>query len=173
VLESGQVDILFLPREQLHAARFLSVVESRISSLRPARVVLDSASDIEVLGLVSEELRQLLYALVLRLRHLGVTSLFTLEARSLVFSDIISERGLSPLADNIFMLRYLEEQGQLVPALRVVKTRGSTHDRGIHRLLVGEGGLRLGGPGEAAPPPSRKAPKKGRRLGGPKRGKRT
>ncbi|AKJ01193.1 circadian clock protein KaiC [Archangium gephyra] len=175
-LESGGVEVLFLPREHLHAARFLSVVEDKISKLRPARVVLDSASDIEVLGLVSEELRMLLYGLVIRLRTLGVTSFFTLEARSLFMSDIISERGLSPLADNILMFRYVQEDSGLVPMLTVVKTRGSVHDRASHRIRIGEGGMRLGSAPEAAPPSSKDAKKKRgpspKQGPGPKRGRR-
>ena len=169
-LDSGRVEILFLPREQMHAARFLSVVEEKVSSFKPARVVLDSASDIEVLGLVSEELRLLLYGLVIRLRTLAVTSLFTLESRSLFFSDVISERGLSPLADNIFMIRYVQQEDGFVPMLTVVKTRGSAHDRASHRITIGQGGLRLGGQSEAALPPSKEAKKK--RRPAPKRGRR-
>jgi circadian clock protein KaiC len=133
-------------------------------------VVLDSASDIEVLGLVSEELRMLLYGLVIRLRTLGVTSFFTLEARSLFLSDIISERGLSPLADNILMFRYVQEEGRLVPMLTVVKTRGSDHDRASHRISIGEGGMRLGGAPGAEPPSSKGAKKK--RPASSKRGRR-
>ncbi len=175
-LDSGGVEVLFLPREHLHTARFLSVVEDKISRLRPARVVLDSASDIEVLGLVSEELRLLLYGLVIRLRTLKVTSFFNLEARSLFMSDIISERGLSPLADNILMFRYVQEEGGLVPMLTVVKTRGSAHDRASHRINIGEGGMRLGGAPEPAPPSSKDAKKKRgpspKRGPGPKRGRR-
>ena len=167
-LDSGGVEVLFLPREHLHAARFLSVVENRISQLRPARVVLDSASDIEVLGLVSEELRMLLYGLVIRLRTLGVTSLFTLEARSLFLSDIISESGLAPLADNVLMLRYVQDEDGLVPMLTVVKTRGSAHDRASHRIRIGEGGMRLGGEPGAAPPSSKELKKK--RASRPKQG---
>jgi circadian clock protein KaiC len=169
--EAGTLEFLFLPREHLHAARFLSVVEERISSRKPSRVVLDSASDIETFGLASEELRQLLFALLLRLRSLGVTSLFTLEARSLFLTDTISERGLSPLADNILMFRYRQEAGQLVPMLTVVKTRGSSHDRATHDISLGEGGMRVGGVSEAEPPPSRKPVKK-RRPAANKRGRR-
>jgi circadian clock protein KaiC len=165
------VEILFLPREHLHAARFLTVVEEKVSSFRPARVVLDSASDIEVLGLVSDELRLLLYALVIRLRTLAVTSLFTLESRSLFGFDIISERGLSPLADNIFIIRYVEEESRLVPMLTVVKTRGSAHDRASHRITIGQGGMSLGGQSEVALPPSKVAKKK-KRSPVPKRGRR-
>ncbi|HEX8441683.1 ATPase domain-containing protein [Archangium sp.] len=169
-VNDGWVEILFLPREHLHAPRFLSMVEDRIHDRKPSRLVLDSASDIEILGFVSEELRRLLYGLVLRLRSLGVTSLFTVESRSLFLSDTLSERGLSPLADNILMLRYAQEEGRLVPELTVVKTRGSDHDRASHRITMARGGLRLDGQSESASPPSKKPVKK--RRPAPKRGRR-
>ncbi|WP_225410926.1 ATPase domain-containing protein [Stigmatella hybrida] len=153
-----QVEILFLPREHLHASRFLSMVEQKIQESQPTRLVLDSASDIEVLGFISEELRRLLYGLVIRLRTLQVTSLFTIEARSLFVSNTLSERGLSPLADNILMLRYLQEGQGLVPVLTVVKTRGSAHERSSHRISIGAGGLKLGGAVEAQVTPSDEKP---------------
>jgi circadian clock protein KaiC len=159
-VNDGWVEILFLPREHLHAPRFLSMVEDRIHGRKPSRLVLDSASDIEILGFISEELRRLLYGLVLRLRSLGVTSLFTVESRSLFLSDTISERGLSPLADNILMLRYAQEEGGLVPKLTVVKTRGSDHNRASHPITIAQGGLRLDGQSEGASPPSKKPVKK-------------
>jgi circadian clock protein KaiC len=162
-LEAGWVEILYLPREYLHPARFLSLMEDKVRSRGPTRVVLDSASDIEMRGLVSEDLRQLLYSLVVRLRTLGVTSLFTIEARALVLSGTVSEQGLSPLADNILLLRYDQAAGVLVPLLTVVKTRGSAHDRASHRITLGAGGLRLGGQLQKAAPSTTEEPGKKRR----------
>lgn len=162
-VEAGQVEILYLPREQMHATRFLSQVKDRLHKLKPDRVVLDSASDIEILGLVSQELRLLLYSLVVRLRSMKVTSLFTLEARSLFLADIVSERGLSPLADNILMFRYVHEAGLLTPLLTVVKTRGSALERATHRVTIGEGGLRLGERYEGEPSAVGDEPKTKRR----------
>lgn len=170
-MEARRVEVLYLPREHLHAARFLSVIEDRIRELAPSRVVLDSASELEVPGPAFEELRRLLHALVIRLRAGGVTSLFTLEARSLHEADRVSERGLSPLADNIFTLRYALEAGLLVPVLTVVKTRGSAHDAGSHRFTLGKGGLRLGGGSGAEAPSSAEGPKPRRRPAS-KRGRR-
>jgi circadian clock protein KaiC len=164
-LEAGSVEILYLPREQMHATRFLSQVKDKLRELEPARVVLDSATDIELMGVVSQELKLLLYSLVVRLRSMKVTSLFTIEARSLFLADVISERGLSPLADNILMFRYVQEEGQFVPLLTVVKTRGSAHSRATYRALIDQGGLRLGSQFEGEPPPILEEPKKKRRLG--------
>ncbi|HYI01051.1 ATPase domain-containing protein [Hyalangium sp.] len=163
-VEAGWVEILYLPREQRHATRFLSQVEDRLHEFKPDRVVLDSASDIEVLGLIPKDLQQLLYSLVARLRALGVTSLFTLESRALLFSDPLSEQGLSPLADNILMVRYAQEAGALIPVLFVVKTRGSVHDRSGYRVIIGKGGLRLTSQFGEQPPLLPEGPKKKRGL---------
>jgi circadian clock protein KaiC len=77
----------------------------------------------------------------------------TAESKSLYFGDQITERGFSPVADNLLMLRYVANKGELHPSLRVVKTRGSTHDRRTHFFEIGKGGIRIG-KGE------RKTPKK-------------
>ena len=56
----------------------------------------------------------------------------------------MTELGLSPIADNLLMLRYKDEAGRLSPVLTIVKTRGSDHDRGTHPVTVAQGGMRVG-----------------------------
>jgi circadian clock protein KaiC len=95
----------------------------------------------ERLGL--DELRHVLYKLAVRFKALDVTSLFTLEAASLHSTELVTERSLSPIADNLLMLRYREIDRRLVSMLAIVKTRGSEHDRGTHGFSVGPGGARV------------------------------
>jgi circadian clock protein KaiC len=95
----------------------------------------------ERLGL--DELRHVLYKLAVRFKALDVTSWFTLEATSLYSTEIVTERSLSPIADNLLMLRYRETAGGLVSMLAVIKTRGSDHDRGSYVLSIGPGGARV------------------------------
>ena len=47
--------------------------------------------------------RPLLYAMAARLKTFGVTSLVTLESDSLYSTDTASERGYSPVVDNILL----------------------------------------------------------------------
>jgi KaiC/GvpD/RAD55 family RecA-like ATPase len=42
------------------------------------------------------------------------------------------------------MFRYLATERKLEPAVIVVKTRGSKHDRRIYSLEIGKGGMRIG-----------------------------
>jgi circadian clock protein KaiC len=56
----------------------------------------------------------------------------------------VTEIGLSPIADNLFMLRYDQTERRLAPTLTIVKTRGSDHDRRTHTVTVAKGGMRVG-----------------------------
>jgi circadian clock protein KaiC len=91
----------------------------------------------------ADEIRRLLNKLVARFKLLDVTSLLTAESRSLYFGDSITEGGFSPVADNLLMLRYVPVNDELFPAIKVVKTRGSAHDRGTHSFHLGKGGASI------------------------------
>ena len=77
-------------------------------------------------------------------RTSGVTSLLTLETESLYTLESVTDRGLSPIADNLIALRYDHSPGELRPCITIVKTRGSQHDRGIYYFSVAPGGVRIG-----------------------------
>jgi circadian clock protein KaiC len=50
----------------------------------------------------------------------------------------------SYLADNVVMLRYFEEDGEVRQAISVFKKRGSRHERTIREFAVGDGGIHVG-----------------------------
>ena len=143
-VDNRTVDVLYLSREHILAGQYLSALDDKISSLKAGRVVLDAATHLIAEPTSTDELRHLLYNLVVRFKSLDVTSLVTLEAASLHSTDSATERGLSPIADNLFMLRYAQEESRIEPRLTVVKTRGSAHDYGTYSISIGKGGLRVG-----------------------------
>ena len=146
----GHVDVLYVSRENVRVGEFLTVLADKLTAGKATRVVIDAISHMmnERLGL--DELRHVLYKLAGRFKALGVTSLFTLEAPSLYSSEQVTEQRLSPIVDNVIMLRYDNDGGEMVSMLTVVKTRGSVHDRKTHRLAIGPGGARIV-PEEPAP----------------------
>jgi circadian clock protein KaiC len=140
----GLVELAYLSREQARASQFLAVLDDRIRAQRTRRLVLDGVGHMARGGALPEELRQLLYAMAVRFKARGVTSLFTLEAGSMHSIETITERDYSPIADNILMLRYAREPGELRPTLSVVKTRGSAHDWGTYSFRIQTGGIHIG-----------------------------
>ena len=139
--DKGLIEVVYLSPERVRTAQFLAVLGDKIRTRRARRVLLDGIAHIarESAGAV-----RLLLKLVTLFKSLEVTSLLTSESRSLSFGDKITERGFSPVADNLLMLRYVSINGEQSPAIRVVKTRGSTHDRGTYFFNIGKGGAHIG-----------------------------
>jgi circadian clock protein KaiC len=142
-VDRGLIDVLYVSRENLRMGEFLTVLADRLTAGKAARVVIDAITHMMNERFGVEELRHVLYKLAGRFKALDVTSMFTLEASSLSSMEAVTERSLSPIADNVVMMRYREVDGRLMPMLTVVKTRGSDHDRGTHGLSIGEGGARV------------------------------
>jgi circadian clock protein KaiC len=141
----GLVELLFLSGNQFRAPQLLSILEDKIRERKATRLVLDGVTHLLTQGFPLDELRQLLYRLVDRLKRLDVTSLFTLESKSMFMTGSITDLDLSPVADNLLLLRYVQREEQLVSTMTVVKTRGSGHDLGTYGFTISKGGVHLGG----------------------------
>jgi circadian clock protein KaiC len=143
-IDEGLVEIIYLSREHVRENQFLSILADKIQAKKTRRLSLDSVSSVMAEGLAPGEARRLLQSLVRRFKLLGVTSLLTLESSSIDAFESPALRGLSPLADNAILLRYIEVGFGLRPALTVLKTRGSAHSFDTHYLSLVKGGARVG-----------------------------
>jgi len=144
LIGSNEVEILYLSREHVRADQLLAILGDKVAKTKARRLVLDSASHLVPDPSHPEQLRQLLYSLAVRFKRLGVTTLMTLEARSLYSAEAVTDRDFSAVADNILMLRYVKAGLDLRPSITVVKTRSSVHDWGTFALNLGVGGVRIG-----------------------------
>jgi circadian clock protein KaiC len=142
-LAGGSVEIVHLSRHEIRSGQLLAVLTDRIRAHHAVRLALDGANHLEDKGLSADQVRQLLYTLMVRFKSLGVTSLLTLESSSMFSMDTTSDAGLSPVADNLVFLRWAKNADLLERTLTVVKTRASAHDHGTHGFEIGAGGLRL------------------------------
>ena len=102
-----------------------------IDELGIRRLVVDSSAELE--RAVAEEsphprVDNYLAALVEALRMRGVTALFTKEVRQVGASDLdFSNNAISVMAENVLLLRKVEQDGQLRRLLSVIKMRFSAH----------------------------------------------
>lgn len=163
-VDKGLIEILYVSREHIRSGQFLTVLADRLKALKASRVVLDAARQMMTEHMAIDEFRHLLYNLVVRFKNLGVTSVLTLETPSLYSTERVTEQGLSPIADNLLLLRYKEAEGRLAPTLTIVKTRGSDHDRGTHSITVAIGGMRVGPSLSEPPAPRTEDPEGEKRL---------
>lgn len=143
-VEEGFVEFVYLSRRHVRASQLLATLRENLREGTVRRIVVDSISQMVSGTLGPEELRHMLEALVNLFKRAGATTLLTLEAGSRYSTEAGPDQGFSPIADNLILLRYRIATGEQVPFLMVVKTRGSSHDCGIHELTIGEGGARIG-----------------------------
>jgi circadian clock protein KaiC len=68
----------------------------------------------------------------------------TAEAAGPVQALRTSTQGITFVADNIIVLRYVDVEGDLKRAMGVLKMRGSGHDTSLHELLIDPPHLAVG-----------------------------
>jgi circadian clock protein KaiC len=137
------VTVDYLGSARLRANQLLSILAERAIATRAKRLVLDGTDRLLTDSMRPEELRDVLFTLVSRLRGLGVTTWLSLEASSLFAGDDVTERSLSAIADNLILLRYQEVQNELNRTLTIIKTRNSDHDPARHTYEIAQGGVRI------------------------------
>jgi circadian clock protein KaiC len=70
----------------------------------------------------------------------------TVEVAELLGSAQLTGRGVSSIADNAILLRYVEVESRLVRAISVLKARGVNHANELHQLTITGSGPQVGAP---------------------------
>jgi circadian clock protein KaiC len=93
-----------------------------------------------------ERVPQFFAALARELHGRAVTTLHAAELRA-IFAPTIEApvRGLSPLLENLLLLRFVELGVRVRRVLSVLKMRDSDFESSLHELLIDGDGVRLGG----------------------------
>jgi len=131
---------------ELSPDRFFHQILSRIEALGAKRVVLDSLTTM-ALGLASDQrLRVLAYALAKYCRAAAVTLLMAMEVPELLGTWQLTGHGISSIADNVILMRYVEVGGHLERAISVLKARGVAHVKELRHLYITNHGLEVGDP---------------------------
>ncbi len=106
-------------------------------------VMIDSLKDLEIATPDKARYKDYMYSLVQGFKQRGVTLLMTNEILELFGPFALSEYGVSFIADNVFLLRYVELPGRMGRALSVMKMRGSQHSKEIFEFEITGNGFTL------------------------------
>ena len=138
LVDSGTLAIIYIRPLDLSPDETLHEIREAVRRVGARRVVIDSVSGFELALAPSfrEDFRESFYRLVGALTGTGMTVLLTVEIapgdETLRFSPYI----VSFLADDIVLLRYEDDAGELRKSLSVVKMRNSDHSKGQWRYEV-------------------------------------
>lgn len=121
------------------------LMKQRADALGARMVVIDSISAFEAAVPDPGQYHSYMWAINDYFRRDGVTVVMTTEVG--VFGPLeISAQQVSFVADNIIFLRFAEIDGEIKPAVGVLKMRGSANDRHLRELIVDPPRIALGQP---------------------------
>ncbi|HSK20673.1 MAG TPA: ATPase domain-containing protein [Longimicrobiales bacterium] len=108
------------------------------------RIVIDGVGDLVTAAQDARRLHDYLYALSQHFAVTGVTAMFTFEtARPGITGGYAIDAPFSHLSDNILLLEMRIEDERTHRKLRVLKTRGSTHDPRVREVEISPEGVRV------------------------------
>lgn len=142
--DQGRLLISYTSPVELVTDRFLDEALRQIARIGARRAVIDSLTSMS-LGVASQRrFRELVYVLTKHFRAAGVTPLMTMEVAELLGTAQLTGHGVSSIADNLIVLRYVEVDGHLERAVFVLKARGTSHAAELRRFLIDGRGARVG-----------------------------
>jgi len=140
----GRLLISYASPVELSTDRFLDEALRQIEKVGARRAVLDSLTSMSFGVLSQRRFRELVYALTKHLRAAGVTAVMTVEVPELLGTAQLTSHGVSSIADNLIVLRYVEVDGRLERVMFVLKARGIGHITELRRLLIDGRGAHVG-----------------------------
>jgi len=145
LIEQGHLEILWHPATEdiLDALgnRLIEAVQRR----RVKRLVIDGLLGFQEIAVDRpHRIGRFLTALANEFRVLNVTTFYTAETRNLIGPVIEGPTiGLSTIAENLILLRYVEMRSQLRRLISIVKMRDSDFDSSLREFQITSGGLEL------------------------------
>jgi circadian clock protein KaiC len=143
-LEAGQLELLWqAPTERQLDALGHGLVDA-VRRVGARRVVVDGVGGFEEGTAEPERLKRFFAALANELRARGATTLFTVELPRLFGSEVdLPMTGVSAVAENMLLLRLVEQKGALRRMAGVLKVRDSDFDPRLMGFTIGPGGIAL------------------------------
>ena len=108
--------------------------------------MLDSLSGFRM-SLKSADIIERLHALTKYLERVGVTVLIVNQMEKIIARDLsVTDYGVSYLADNILLLRYVEMGSEIRRTMGVLKKRMGDFEKTLREFTISDQGLQLGEP---------------------------
>ncbi len=145
LMASGAVEMIWRPPTENLLDQLGYELLDRVRQRKVARLFVDGIDAFAQSVIFQERLPSFLTALTGTLRDEGVTTVYSMELPFLMGGEHrISLGSISAVAENIVLLRYVEQQSQMRRTLTLVKVRESGFDRSIREYSITDRGIRMG-----------------------------
>ena len=142
-LAEGRLEIKFISPIELdidkHAFEILAMVREK----KVERFVIDSISSFESSVIDLLKYKDYLWAIGQRLKRQHITAIFTVLNEELFSPMVVTKAQISLMADNIIILRYVEDDSSIKKVLGILKARGSNHDKALREYEITPDGINI------------------------------
>jgi circadian clock protein KaiC len=145
-IANGKITIQRVDPAELTPGELVASVQHQVEHENTRIVVLDSLNGYLQSMPGEKFLAVHLHELLAYLGNRGVLTLMVLAQAGTMGSQLQSAVDVSYLADNILLLRYFENQGEVRQAISIIKRRSGNHEHTIREMKLGPDRIYIGGP---------------------------
>ena len=139
---NGSFELMYRSPVEMQLDTVTSELLHRVREGKIKRVVIDALGDLERSSIDRQRFSDFIYALTQWFAAENVTCMMTYELTNLFDVQGISDQEISNISDNIVLLRFREGK-EMERTLRIIKTRGSSHDNHEHNLEITRKGIMI------------------------------
>ena len=143
---NGKIVIQRVDPAEMSPGELVALVQQHVENENVRMVVLDSLNGYLQSMPGEQFLAVHLHELLAYLSNRGVLTLMVLAQAGTIGYRLESAVDVSYLADNILLLRYFENQGEVRQAISTIKRRSGSHEHTIRELRLGPDRIRIGRP---------------------------
>jgi circadian clock protein KaiC len=145
-LKSGKIVIERVDPAEMSPGELVANVQQHVENRNVRMVVIDSLNGYLQSMPGEKFLAVHLHELLAYLGNHGVLTLMVLAQAGTIGWPLQSAVDVSYLADNILLLRYFENKGEVCQAISTIKRRSGAHEHMIRELKLGPDRIRIGRP---------------------------
>lgn len=147
--KKGILNMFYTSPIEFNADEQMTRIITAVEQCGAVRVVVDSISDFEA-ATARDEARYFnyVYSMAQWFKNRNITAVLTREVAQMFGNALtLTGRGVSHIADNLVLIRYVPVGSEVKRALTVLNTRGSGHSKDVREYLISEEeGVRAGKP---------------------------
>ncbi len=136
----GLAEIFYTSPVELDIDEHVPKIAHLVERLKAKRVVIDSVTDFEAGAFFDKErFFNYVYSLVQWFKDRRISAMMTAQTAEMFGSSLIlTGRGISYIADNLVVLRYVPRGSEIRRVVAVFSSRGSDHSKEVREYLITE-----------------------------------
>jgi len=142
-LEDDQLDIKFISPIELDVDKHAFEIMDMVRENKVERFVIDSISSFESSVCDLQKYKDYLWSIGQQIKRQNITTIFTALNEGLFSPMVVTKAQISLMADNIIILRYVENNSSVKKVLGILKARGINHNKDLREYEITPNGINI------------------------------